>query len=90
MQLNTSNKLGETPIKTAAMAGKVNIKFQTYHKILELRPTSTIIKMMREEGLFNLFQAVAVQKLLEAGAKADSLGKVTDPEVGSMLRMILH
>ena len=29
VQLNTSNKLGETPIKTAAMAGKVKIKFQT-------------------------------------------------------------
>ena len=28
VQLNTSNKLGETPIKTAAMAGKVN-KLQT-------------------------------------------------------------
>ena len=28
-----------------------------------------------------LFQANAVQKLLEAGAKTDGLGKVTDPEV---------
>jgi len=52
VQLNTSNKLGETPIKTAAMAGK----------------------------------AGAVQKLLEAGAKTDSLGKVVDPEVSLVLR----
>jgi len=52
VQLNTSNKLGETPLKTAAMAGRAN----------------------------------AVQKLLEAGAKTDGLGKVTDPEVSLVLR----
>ena len=85
VQLNTSNKLGETPIKTAAMAGKVN-QFQTTIQ-LSRGPLWTIELNLKpwlpgRLSLYQfLFQPGAVQKLLEAGAKTDSLGKVTDPEV---------